>query len=164
MSETEFIKMLDQQATSQIEYTKELFLLKKQYPVHDRTSLQEYLLEHQRYGILDDDRLEMCYLGIGQDIEKMISQGWLRVVEYQDNNVKKQGADKKRVLFAADLKSGVEVQLQPKCHSYLANLWANQLQSNISWEQIIQDTPGLLSDKEREIFVTRQSRNQAKLD
>ena len=53
--------------------------------------------------MLDDDGLEMCYWGIGQDIEKMISEGWLRVVEYQDNNVKKQGADKKRVLFAADL-------------------------------------------------------------
>lgn len=100
-------------------------------------------------------------------MQTLVEQGWIRVVEYTDMNVRKLNAEKKRTYFPCDLSNtDVEVQVPDHCKNYICSLWANELQQNVvfNWEKIFQDHPNLLSDQEREVFVTRQSRNQAKID
>lgn len=80
------------------------------------------------------------------------------MIEYQDRNQRKTDGDKKQVLFPCfkDDKE-VEPSLHPKCCEYLANVWQEKIGDNamINWEKILQETPGLLSEEEREIFVHR---------
>jgi hypothetical protein len=66
MTQEEFIKLLDSSTSNtDIEYTSEYFKLKKTYPeIKNKESLLKHLLKHEKYGILDDDRLERSYKGI----------------------------------------------------------------------------------------------------
>jgi len=62
----------------------------------------------------------------------LIEEGWLRVVEYQDNNVRRSNVDRKRVLFPCDI-NNKEVErkdLDPRCHQYISNLWAHEIGDN----------------------------------
>ena len=142
MSESEFVKLLEQATgNTDLEHTKTHFVLKKAYPVCDRASLQAYMFKHLRCGFPDDEKLEMCYKGILDDVQRMISEGWLRVVDYFDSNSRKQ-TDRKRILFPCDL--SVEYESQPvllgkRCHDYIAGVWADQLGQNAitNWEKIL---------------------------
>ncbi len=152
MTQEEFIKLLDQSTSNtDIEYTPAFFRLKKTYPdIVNKESLLKHLLTQQKYGVLDDDKLERSYKGIAQDVAQLIEEGWIRVIEFQDNNIKKANAEKKRVLFACDL-SNTEVEqpfLAKKCQDYISKVWSTQVGDNVvtNWEKILQEQPGLLSD------------------
>lgn len=82
MSESEFIKLLQSStANPEVQVNETHFQLKKAYPIHNRESLMQYLLEHGRRGIKDDERLRYCYRGIENDIINLISEGWVRVIK-----------------------------------------------------------------------------------
>jgi hypothetical protein len=76
------------------------------------------------YGILDDEKLEMCYKGILDDVQALVDEGWVRVVEYTDMNVRKLNAEKKRTFFPCNLaNTEVEIQVPDKCKEYISDLW-----------------------------------------
>ena len=76
----------------------------------------------------------------------MIREGWLRIIEYQNNNERKANTQKKRVLFPCDL-ANVDVEQiaadpkNKKCHDYVSKMWATNLTDNsmTNWEKILQD-------------------------
>ena len=80
--------MLETNVDAQIEDKGQSFRLKQAYPVEDRVQLKEYLLKKGRYGILGDEDFEMCYQGIQNDVEKLVAEGWARVVETQTGSRK----------------------------------------------------------------------------
>lgn len=93
--------------------------------------------------MLDDDRLERCYPNIKSDIDALIEEGWLRIVETQESNVRKTNAEKKRVIFPCDLaNTEVEINSIPtNCHKYIQNIWNNQLKEHATsdWEKTLQE-------------------------
>ena len=66
LSQDEFIRELNQQgATGDIEVTETFFRLRKQYPhIVDKASLLSHILKSGRFGILNDEALELSYRGI----------------------------------------------------------------------------------------------------
>lgn len=56
------------------------WVFKIAYPIRDKRTLQQYFLDYWKRGVLDDEKLERCYEGIKNDIEQLITEGWIRVI------------------------------------------------------------------------------------
>ena len=97
-----FIEMLDQTTgRPDIELKGNVFRIRRAYPIENKEQLKNYLLQ-SRYGIVDDQKFDMCYRGIQQDIEQLISEGWVRVVETYEG-ARKNETNKLRVFFPRDI-------------------------------------------------------------
>lgn len=169
ITQNDFVKRLQASTGNPgIESTATHFMRRKAYPVNDRETFLHYFIENCKYGIPDDDDLRYCYRGIENDIEALIDQGWIRVIKTQDSNKKKDCEEnKKRFLFPCNKnEKDIEVDFPKNCQSYMADLWENKVGENskIKWEDMLQSEPNLLSEKEREILVTRQTKSICRLE
>lgn len=146
--------MLDAKESPEIAYTKSDWVYKIKYPISDKKSFQKYLVESWKHGIDDDEILNRCYPNIKNDIESLISEGWIRVIMVSNKPGRtKVISDQTRVLFACDRENDKEVEgvtddLPQNCHDFISEIWEKQLGDNnlINWEQILQNQPGLLSN------------------
>ena len=153
VSEDEFIerlRKLEGSSDQVIRATDSFYTFVDFYPVHNRQQLLKYLLEKGEIGLKDNYKLWICYEGIKEDIAALISEGWIRVVSYEDKKPKKAELDDKkkkvpaeapkRMFFPKDIRDpDVEYtrqQLPDNCHRFLANLWDKKV-GDIKWEQIL---------------------------
>jgi hypothetical protein len=44
------------------------------------------VLKNGRFGIANDEALELSYKGIRDDIKSLVVEGWIKAIEYQDRN------------------------------------------------------------------------------
>ena len=95
-----FIEVLMQpNNTSGIEFDAngQFFKLKPEYPIHDKESLKTFMLDQGTFGIQDNEKLQLCYFEVINDMEQLIEEGWIRVVEISDNYRQKE--EKLRIFF-----------------------------------------------------------------
>ena len=85
--------------TSGIEFNAngQFFKLKPAYPIHDKESLKNFMLDQGTYGIEDGEKLQLCYFEVISDMEQLIEEGWIRVVEI--NEISREKEKKLRVFF-----------------------------------------------------------------
>ena len=157
MTMDEFINQLLQSTSNpEIEFEKGLFRLKKAYPVNNIFELKDYLLQHGRYGIPDDENLKMCYINITRDIEELIQAGWVRVVKTHDGN-RKTEKNEKRIFFPKNIEPPTKeddqiewdtIELPLKCHEYFDRQWEeiSKNENQSEWEKIFDENPKLLCD------------------
>ena len=146
--------MLETSVDAQIEYRDHTFRLKQAYPVENIEQLKTHLLDRCKDGISGDENFEMCYKGIQDDIEKLIADGWVRVVNTQAGTRKTAG-NQIKIYFPRDLRltgdkqvEWDETELPQNCQEYLAKEFKDiaENETKKAWDKVLESNPTLLCE------------------
>ena len=102
------------------------------------------MLEKGEVGIKDNYKLWICYDGVREDMQKLIDEGWVRVIDYSEKKEKKKEKKTKepikRMFFPRDIADldleYTKEQLPQNCHNFLADLWDKKV-GDVKWEQTL---------------------------
>ena len=112
-------------ALADVEVHGQFFQLKRAYEIWDKESLKQFMLGHMGKGIVDDEKLRLCYLNVKSDMDQLIEEGWVREVKIEET--KRNVTQTTRVFFPRHQdNSEIEFskqELPENCHEYLADLW-----------------------------------------
>ena len=127
--------------SADIEFDGIYFKLKPAYNVYDKASLKAFMMEQASFGIVDGEKLHLCYQGVMDDMDALIKEGWIREVKITETSREREKVT--RVFFPKNLEeTDVEFtkeELPDNCVEMLAGLW-NQIGDvkTIKWEEVLQ--------------------------